>query len=122
MISRFPETFDRNEFPVIGQAFANLANAYYREGRYAEALDWLLRAQHLMPDHAGVRASLGYTYERIGEQGKAETAFREAIRLDPDLRAARRGLGDLLAGQNRREEAAIHLQKATGPSGRRLSP
>jgi len=47
-----------------------------------------------------------------GDQASAERAFREAIRLQPDLAEARANLGNLLAARREYREAAFHYQRA----------
>ena len=49
---------------------------------------------------------------RKGVAGAAESHFREAIRLQPDLAEAHNNLGNLLAGRHAYPEAAYHFEQA----------
>ena len=62
----------------------DIADAYFRKGRYAEALD---AAQQISP--AGQKddaylALLGDIYAHLGDMGKAQEIFRDAIARNPD--------------------------------------
>jgi tetratricopeptide (TPR) repeat protein len=48
------------------------------------------------PERAGAEAVLGDLFERSGDDGNAETAWRDALMSDPDQAYARRALADLL--------------------------
>jgi len=56
-------------------------------GRKAERA--LLRALELEPDHAETHYFLGRVYLEAGLQARAMARFREALRIDPDLKPAR---------------------------------
>jgi len=62
-----------------------------REG-VARALAVVARAAELAPDVAAVHAALGRARERAGDTAGAADAYDRALRLDPDLRLARRRL------------------------------
>jgi tetratricopeptide (TPR) repeat protein len=73
--------------------------------RWAEA-----RAAVLHVRKAGVASSdlavrLGRIEMALGNEAEAETAWREALEIDPSQPAALRELGRLLRGQGRRDEA-----------------
>jgi tetratricopeptide (TPR) repeat protein len=57
-----------------------------------EAEEHLSKAADLEPYSAQIRVKLGMLYKEVGLTKKAESYFQQAIRLDPDNRAARREL------------------------------
>ncbi len=88
-------------------ALTNLGNALLRMGKLDEAQ----RALEGVDTPEG-RNLLGLALVARGDQGGAEQAFREAIRLQPDLAGARANLGNLLAAKRAYREAAFHYGKA----------
>ena len=56
---------------------------------------------------------LGRVYEQAGQPGKAEPAFREAVRLAPSYAYPHWQLGNFLLRQNRADEAFGELRKTT---------
>jgi len=62
----------------------DLADAYFRKGRYAEALD---AAQQVSPEGRkddAYLALLGDVYAHLGQMGKAQEIFQDAIARNPD--------------------------------------
>jgi tetratricopeptide (TPR) repeat protein len=60
----------------------------------------------------GVQLQLGIFYTTRGDLPSAEAAYREAIRLNPQLIPALLNLADLLRQQNREDEARMVLMDA----------
>ncbi|MBE9539955.1 MAG: tetratricopeptide repeat protein [Proteobacteria bacterium] len=69
-----------------------------------------IQIQHA--DMPGVQLQLGIFYVTRGDLPSAEAAYREAIRLNPQLIPALLNLADLLRQQNREDEARELLLKA----------
>jgi tetratricopeptide (TPR) repeat protein len=67
------------------------------------------RATALHPDSAETQFELGGAYEAAKNLAKAEAAYREALKLQPNFGKAHYGLGALLARTGRRKEAAPHI-------------
>lgn len=65
-------------------------------GRLKAALALLEQARAANPDHPLTWINLGVTHEAMGDRGKAEAAYREAIRHQPDSADARRRLAALI--------------------------
>jgi Flp pilus assembly protein TadD len=64
--------------------------------RYPEAEEALRRAAQVAPDDAVVRYNLAVTLRAPGRKEEAVVEYREAVRLDPDLKEAWGDLGLLL--------------------------
>src|SRR5207245_736680 len=77
-----------------------------REGRTAEALPLLKKAQESEPKNAAVATDLGYALARLGRREEAEEALRSAIAKDPRRWFAYANLASLLADDPRRWERA----------------
>jgi putative thioredoxin len=73
--------------------------------------DWIDR---LLPSDADRTAALAEETERSGDLDAAERSYREALQADADNRAARLGLGRVLAGRGEINEAR-DLLKALSP-------
>jgi Flp pilus assembly protein TadD len=93
-------------------ALTNLGNAYLQVGRVDDAKRVLSRASE-EPDANNL---LGLAFLKSGDTGSAETAFRDALSLQPDLSEANNNLGTLLASRREYAEAAWYLGKAVSSS------
>jgi cytochrome c-type biogenesis protein CcmH/NrfG len=71
--------------------------AYGAAGRLDASLAALREAVARNPDLPLAWVNLGVTLEQSGRAGEAESAYREAIRIQPDFSRARRHLAALLA-------------------------
>lgn len=69
-----------------------LASVYLREGRTADALRALDRAEELDPKRADLRAARGRVLRGMGEREEARSEFQSALNLDPSSVEARAGL------------------------------
>ena len=59
-----------------------IANIYYDEGRYQEALDAFLEAAKESASDGVLRGNVGDAYARLGRVEQAREAWREAVRLE----------------------------------------
>jgi len=71
--------------PANGDILSNLGSAYYKLKEHEKAVDALERAVKATPDHSRAHTSLGLALEALGRWPDAEKAFREAIRVAPDV-------------------------------------
>ena len=76
------------------------AEALRRLGRADSATEQLDEALRLNPEDAWTHASMGWTALEQGDRAKAKRHFREALRLDPELEIARRGVLESLKAWN----------------------
>ncbi len=83
--------------PFFPDTWLMLGNAQARQGDLAAAEESLRRAL-AGPHAAEARANLGVVLLRGGRTAEAAEEFRAALRLKPDLPAAREGLAKALAG------------------------
>jgi Flp pilus assembly protein TadD len=73
-----------NLSPRLGEGEFRLGLAALEKERYDEALRWYLEAVRLRPNDAKSWYNLGVTYDRLGQQEKADAAFEKAWQLQPD--------------------------------------
>lgn len=59
----------------------SLGNAYWGEGRYAEAKEQLEKALALKPEWMAVAILLGKCYIELGEKGEAVKVLQKALQL-----------------------------------------
>jgi ligand-binding sensor domain-containing protein len=81
--------------------YSNLANVFYEQERYEEAIEKYLRALEIEPSNPEVHVELALTYCEIGEFSPARAHYRLAMELEPGLEsgeAARFGKGVPAAG------------------------
>ena len=84
-----------------------LGVACLRTGELGAAESYLLRADQLAPDDAGVRLALCALDARKGEADRALAGWLEVLDMDPFNPAAKRGLAILRAGTTREELVRI---------------
>ncbi len=90
-----------------GHALAGLGAIMLARGDTEAALRYLTRAAELVPDYAVIQFLLGQTLSKRGVLAFAEAALNNALRLQPDLHAARVWLAEVLLKDNRPAEARL---------------
>ncbi len=81
----------------------------FERGEYAEAIEELDRAALIWPDNAPTRYYLARAAEGVGDFDRAIEDYRQAIRSDPTLAAARQRLIRLHLAEGRvRDASTIH--------------
>ena len=93
-----------------------LAMAYMQAGNLPRAKEKLDKALQEDPANANAHSVLALFYERVNDQKKAESEFREAMRLAPGDPGPLNFYGVYLCGQHRVDEGVTRLmQVATNP-------
>ena len=109
----YNDTIAKN--PESWTAYSNLAVVLERRGQHDEAYRLFQKALELRPQDATMISNMGHIRLKLGENrgfqpeelAGIEQQFQEALRIDPNHVAARRGLGFTLHHQRRYDEA-IH--------------
>ena len=91
--------------PQARDAYLNLGDALYEQGRYEEALDVTRIAVERRPEHFQAHFNLGATLDKLGRFEEAETHLRRAIALSPQAQNAYLNLSKVLYEQGRYEAA-----------------
>ena len=89
--------------PQTPHAHYELGETLLQSGDFAGAVDPLTRAAELTADSAGVHAALGAALLGADRPAAAVTAFRDALRIEPELPAALGPLAGILAAHPRRD-------------------
>jgi tetratricopeptide (TPR) repeat protein len=76
----------------LAEAYGHLADAYYRQERYRDAIDQYLALVKLLPDEPNVHYQLGVLYATDKQYFQARRAFQKTLDLDPDHAEARESL------------------------------
>jgi tetratricopeptide (TPR) repeat protein len=107
--------------PDAGYIIDSLAWAYFRLGRYAEALEPMERAALLEPVDPVVTDHLGDVYWAVGRTREAEFQWRRALSFNPEEKEAIRIRRKLEVGLDEvlREEGKppLHATEAAAPGG-----
>lgn len=74
--------------PNSGYIVDSLGWAYYRTGRFAEAVPLLERAAQLQPEDPTVNDHLGDAFWRVGRKAEARVQWRRALSLKPEADVA----------------------------------
>jgi Flp pilus assembly protein TadD len=98
--------------PAKAQEWRCLGDASFAAGRIGAAIANYEHALRLHPDDIEVHNLLGIAFERIEEWNKAETCFRQAIRIDGAFAPAYNNLGGALRRQGKWEEALSAFSQA----------
>ena len=78
--------------PDIYIAYFHLGMTNIKLGSYDEAVDNLLKVTKANPKCPASYALLGEAYMNLEDKFKARKAFKNALKYDPDLRKAQRGI------------------------------
>jgi Flp pilus assembly protein TadD len=78
--------------PYLWQSPMNIATIYFKQGKYEEAVNYMIRAIKINPNNSLLYSNLGVIYLKVGDKRKAEEAFLTALRVDPNNQQARAGL------------------------------
>lgn len=81
-------------------------------GHFAEAEDYLRRAQRLLPQDAGIMCNLATSLTHCGKDEEAEHLLRTALMISPGMAQAHYNLGNLLAKNRRHSEAEQCYRRA----------
>lgn len=73
----------RQEYGSNAALLYNLANSYYQEGDFGNAMVCYLRAHRLDPDNKEIKANLQYLRSKVDDANKAEQKGRR-LRVTPD--------------------------------------
>jgi tetratricopeptide (TPR) repeat protein len=92
------------------QALMGLGSLLLERDDLEAALRHLGRAADLAPNDPTIQLALGRAFARRGTETFAEKAFENALRVKPDLVAARQGLASLTLKAKRFREAESHYR------------
>lgn len=83
----------------------------FRQNRFSEALEYYNKAQAVAPADAEIAYAVGLIYMKTQLPERAETAFMQAVRLQPGMIKAIFALGESLEAQERFEDAVFQFRR-----------
>lgn len=83
-------------------------------GKYQEASDELLKAVEGDPDHVLAHTSLGVAFHRLGEDNRAVSCYKAALKINPKLAEAHYFLSNVLYAHGNVREAIAEYSTAIG--------
>lgn len=92
------------------QALGGLGSLLLERDDLEAALRHLGRAADLAPNDPAIQFALGRAFARRGTESFAEKAFENALRVKPDLHAARQALASIVLKAKRPREAETHYR------------
>jgi len=92
--------------------YNNLSNAYYKQGRVAEATDAALQALQIEPDLGVAHYNLGNIYAGQGKFDLAKQYFERAMAIYPNFADARSNYGQLIAERGDLETGIRYFRQA----------
>ncbi len=107
------------EIDPAAKANLDLGIAYLQKGNLSSAKDKLERARQQDPRSTAVRSAVALLYARLGEIGRADGEFREALRMAPKDPELMNNYAVFLCGHERAAEGvALFRQAAASPTYR----
>ncbi len=82
--------FIQNEDPVSPSYFYTVYQYYMGRGRYDDALKIMRKAVQVLPEHVGIRLTMGALYEKLGIPYRALEEYKKALDLDQNNEEAKR--------------------------------
>lgn len=110
-IPRLRELLERYR-PAQGEFYFHLAEAYWSQERYDDALPWYEQAVQRAPDHLVALRNYGVSLSRTGQWDAAEAMLRRALDVEPDDVKALINLAEVLNSSGKPTEAAAALARA----------
>lgn len=92
--------------------YNNLANAYLKQGKVADATRTALKAVELDPDYGVAHYNLGNLFAQQGKFDSARRHFEAALRLYPNYAEAHSNYGQLIAERGDIETGIQHFRRA----------
>lgn len=92
--------------------FAQLADAYRKQGSFEKAIQICQRGMDQHPNYASAHMVLGRTHKDKGDLPAAREAFERVIHLDPENVLAYRFLGELAEARHASSEALASYRSA----------
>ncbi len=111
-----PSATTQPHLPKQAARIADNARTIMNRGRYAKAIDMLLRADGFAPNHYRINRMLGICYTKLPDKTKALAYLSKALDLSPDDLELHCLRGELYATQKRSTDAILAFRAALGCS------
>jgi len=81
--------------PDVIDAWFSLGNAYFKEGRHREAIEYFKRSLALKPDYDIAVMNIAAAYRRLGDDDAALAGFEHYLTIDPNDAYVRYQMGEI---------------------------
>ena len=98
--------------PDFSLARKNLGNAFFRQGKFDQAIEQFEKYLRIEPDSAEIHANAAYALLQKGRFDEAIMHIREIIRMQPNSAVAYSALGDIYQQQGSVSGAVEAFNKA----------
>ncbi len=109
-IEPFEMAIEKGENSV--DSYTYLASIYQQEGRQADAISLLEKAEGTYPDDPDIQSQLINLYQVAGMMDRARAKYQANIEREPDNKLYRYNYGSLLLQAEEYDDAIVHLAKA----------
>ncbi len=92
-------------------ADAEVAAEALNAGQWQRAVEGFGAALKAEPGNANFHNGLGYAYRKLGKMDLSFVHYREALRIDPELRSAHEYIGEAYLAVGDKAKAREHLAK-----------
>ncbi len=100
------------EDPKVIDAWFNLGNAYYKVGRFQEAIKYFARALELKPDYDLAVINMANAYRKLGRDDAALTGYERYLSIDPKNANVRYQVGEIYMDRGDIEKAEENFTAA----------
>lgn len=107
-----PTASDDTERQRRARIRLELAATYYAKGQYTTALDEVKQAESIDPRMADTHEMRALIYDALGDEARAESAYRRGIELEPGNGSVMHNYGWFLCNKNRYAEADSMFDRA----------
>ncbi|MEK8085084.1 type IV pilus biogenesis/stability protein PilW [Aquabacterium sp. A3] len=107
-----PTASDDSEVRRRARIRLELAATYYAKGQFTTALDEVKQAESIDPRLAATHEMRALIYDALGDAGRAESAYRQALDLEPSNGSVMHNYAWFLCNQSRFAEADGLFERA----------
>ncbi len=98
--------------PRVIDAWFSLGNAYFKAGRYQEAIDHFRKALELKPDYDLAVINIAGAYRRLGNDAAALAGFEHYLTIDPKDAYVRYQIGEIWLDRGDLAKAEHYFREA----------
>lgn len=100
------------EDPNVIDAWFNLGNAAFKQGKNTDAIDYFKRALALKPDYDVALINLANAYRALGRDAEALAGYEHYLRVDPKNAIVQFQAGEIHMDAGRTEQARTYFEAA----------
>lgn len=98
--------------PNVIDAWFNLGNAHYRQGKFAEAIPFFTKALALKPDYDLALINMANAYRALGKDDEALAGYEHYLRVDPKNAWVQYQAGEIHLDRGEHDQATTYFRAA----------